>query len=154
MFHIVLIAPEIPQNTGTVGRLCVCTDAALHLIEPLGFELSESRIRRAGMDYWQYLNLQVYKNWDDFIVRNQPPRLLFASTKGNKNVYDVKFMADDFLVFGNESSGLPPHFYERYAAQLFTIPMPGQHARSHNLANAVSIVLYEALRQTLYTGGS
>lgn len=147
MLHIVLVAPEIPQNTGTIGRLCVCTDAHLHLVEPLGFSLDESRIRRAGLDYWQYLALTVYRSWNEFLGKNPTRRLLFASTRGCRNLFDVSFRDEDALVFGNESSGLPAPFYERYRDDLFTIPMPGMHARSHNLANAASVVLYEALRQ-------
>ena len=150
MFHIVLVAPEIPQNTGTIGRLCVCTDAVLHLVRPLGFSLAESRIRRAGLDYWKFLDLRVHETWSDFLAAARPERMVFASTKGGRSVYECAFAAGDYLVFGNETSGLPPSFYSRYADSLYLIPMPGQHARSHNLANAVSIVLYEALRQADY----
>lgn len=147
MFDIVLVAPEIPQNTGTIGRLCVCTDARLHLIRPLGFSLEESRIRRAGLDYWQFLDLHVYDTWEQFLAEAAPERTFFLSTKAERSVYDCVFREGDFMVFGQESSGLPPSFYTAYADRMFTIPMPGQHARSHNLANAVSIVLYEGLRQ-------
>ncbi len=153
MFHIVLVAPEIPQNTGTIGRLCVCTDARLHLIRPLGFSLDEARIRRAGLDYWPYLDLHVYEAWEDFLAQARPGRMFFCSTKTERSVYQVRFAEDDWLVFGNEGSGLPPAFYERYREHLVTIPMPGRHARSHNLANAVSIALYEALRQTRWAQG-
>ena len=147
MLHIVLIAPEIPQNTGTIGRLCVCTGARLHLLRPLGFSLDESRIRRAGLDYWRFLDLRVHDNWDEFLAAKPPGRLFFASTRGGENLYRARFRDHDCLVFGNESSGLPPSFYERYRERLYRIPMPGEHPRSHNLANAVSIALYEALRQ-------
>lgn len=147
MFHIVLVAPEIPQNTGTIGRLCVCTDARLHLVRPLAFSLDEARIRRAGLDYWPHLDLHVHEAWDDFLAAACPARLFFCTTKTSRSLYDVRFAAGDALVFGNETSGLPAPFYERYRDDLLTIPMPGAHARSHNLANAVSIVLYEALRQ-------
>jgi tRNA (cytidine/uridine-2'-O-)-methyltransferase len=147
MFHIVLIAPEIPQNTGTIGRLCVCTATPLHLVRPLAFSLDEARIRRAGLDYWPHLDLHVHDTWDDFLAATAPRRLFFCSTQSQRSLYRVCFEAGDALVFGNESSGLPPAFYERYRDDLLTIPMPGPHARSHNLANAVSIVLYEALRQ-------
>jgi tRNA (cytidine/uridine-2'-O-)-methyltransferase len=146
-FNIVLVAPEIPQNTGTIGRLCVCTDSRLHLVKPLGFSLDESRIRRAGLDYWPYLDLEVYEDWDEFMERNQPQRLSLLSTKATTSLYDTEFAPGDWLVFGNESSGFPPDFYRRYQDKLFLIPMPGQHMRSHNLANAVSIALYEAMRQ-------
>ncbi len=148
MFHIVLIAPEIPQNTGTIGRLCVCTDARLHLIRPLGFSLDASRVKRAGLDYWHHVDLHVHESWPDFLATARPERLAYLTTKTTRTAYDYAFQDGDFLVFGNETSGFPPAFYEEYADSLFTIPMPGRHARSHNLANAVSIVLYEALRQT------
>ncbi len=147
MFNIVLVAPEIPQNTGTIGRLCVCTDTRLHLVKPLGFSLDESRIRRAGMDYWQHLPLQVHETWEAFLQAVRPGRMMFASTKCSQSIYDYRFQDGDYLVFGNESSGLPSELYERYADSLYTIPMPGEHQRSHNLANSVSIVLYEGLRQ-------
>lgn len=147
MFNIVLIAPQIPQNTGTIGRLCVCTGARLHLIKPLGFELDESRIRRAGMDYWQFLDLAVYDHWAAFESIHPEGRFMFASTKGNGSIYSWQFEDNDFLIFGNEGNGLPSEFYSRYTDCLRTIPMPGPHARSHNLANSVSIVLYEGLRQ-------
>ena len=150
-FNIVLVAPEIPQNTGTIGRLCVCTDCRLHLVRPLGFQTDEASVRRAGLDYWHHLALQIHDDWEAFLAAARPGRLHFASTKGVRGLYDLRFAPDDFLVFGSESSGLPPAFYGRYAAELFTIPMPGRHARSHNLANAVSIVVYEALRQTEFS---
>jgi len=148
MLHVVLVAPEIPQNTGTIGRLCVCTDTRLHLVRPLAFSLDEARIRRAGLDYWPYLDLHVHDTWEAFLAGATPRRLLFCSTRSQRSIYSARFGDGDALVFGNESRGLPPAFYERYRDDLFTIPMPGAHARSHNLANAVSIVLYEALRQT------
>jgi tRNA (cytidine/uridine-2'-O-)-methyltransferase len=151
MFQVVLVAPEIPQNTGTIGRLCVCTDTPLHLVRPLAFSLDEARIRRAGLDYWPHLDLHVHDSWDDFLRAAAPHRLWFCTTKTNRSLYEVQFAPGDTLVFGNETSGLPPPFYERYRDALVTIPMPGAHARSHNLANAVAIVLYEGLRQVCWT---
>jgi len=145
-FNVVLIMPEIPQNTGTIGRLCVATGTALHLIKPLGFSLDDKYVKRAGMDYWQFLDLTIYENWQEFLERNQPQRMYFVSTKGKKAHWDIGYKPDDFLVFGRESSGLPPEFYETYQNDLITIPMPGKFHRSLNLANAVSIVLYEAMR--------
>lgn len=147
MIDIVLVAPEIPQNTGTIGRLCVCTDTRLHLIRPLGFDLDESRIRRAGMDYWQFLDLQVHDDWEAFLEARKPGRMILATTKTDTSIYTWQYADGDCLVFGNEGGGLPPELYVRYADALRTIPMPGKNARSHNLANSVSIVLYEALRQ-------
>ena len=149
MFHVVLVAPEIPQNTGTIGRLCVCTDTRLHLIKPLGFSLDEARIRRAGLDYWPWLDLHVHEDWEAFLAAAtpEPQRMFFISTKADASIYATEFQDGDWLIFGRESSGLPPEFYSRYRGQLRTIPMPGEHCRSHNLANAVSIALYEGLRQ-------
>ncbi len=147
-FNIVLMAPEIPQNTGTIGRLCVCTDARLHLIEPLGFKIDDAHLRRAGLDYWPYLDWHRYPNWENFLETNHPSRLHFLSSKTDRSFFDCQIEPGDYLVFGNEQHGLPQEFYERYRDNLWTLPMPGAHARCHNLANAASITLYEALRQT------
>lgn len=145
--HIVLVKPEIPHNTGAIGRVCVGLDCALHLIRPLGFHLSDQYLQRAGLDYWKHLRLTVHDSWDDFLQSVKPPRLFFLSTRGTRSLYDCAFQPEDALVFGNEGSGLPKEFYVRYSEQLFKIPMPGEHARSINLANAVSIAVYEAFRQ-------
>lgn len=145
--HIVLVNPQIPQNTGSIGRMCVCLDASLHLVRPLGFELDETHLRRAGLDYWPYLDLAVHDTWETFLRDARPPRLFFASTRGSRLYYDFAFREGDFLVFGSETSGLPPALYERHRNQLYTIPMPGRHMRSHNLATSVGIVTYEAYRQ-------
>lgn len=145
-FNIVLVAPEIPQNTGTIGRLCVSTDTRLHLIKPLGFSLEDKYMKRAGLDYWPHLDLAIYENWEQFLEQNPQENLLFISTKGEKCFWDATYQEGDFLVFGRESSGLPREFYDRYRSQLYQIPMNGKFHRSLNLANAVSIVLYEALR--------
>lgn len=145
-FNVVLVMPEIPQNTGTIGRLCVATDTALHLIKPLGYSLDDKYVKRAGMDYWQYLDLTIYENFAEFLERNRPQKMYFVSTRGKKAHWDIPYRPGDFLVFGRESSGLPPEFYETYQDDLITIPMPGKFHRSLNLANAVSIVLYEAMR--------
>jgi len=150
-FHIVLVAPEIPQNTGTIGRLAVSTDAVLHLVDPLGFSLEDKYLKRAGLDYWQFLDLRRHRDWNDFLDSKEAgARLLFFSTHGEKSYFDETYAPGDYLVFGRESAGLPAEFYDRYREDLRLIPMPGTHSRSLNLANAVSIVLYEALRQTLY----
>ncbi len=145
--HIVLVKPEIPHNTGAVGRLCVGLDCPLHLIRPLGFHLSDDYVKRAGLDYWEHLMLTVHDSWDAFLDAVKPPRLFFLSTRGERSLYDCAFAPGDALVFGNEGKGLPREFYERYQDRLFKIPMPGEHARSINLANAVSIAAYEAYRQ-------
>ena len=146
-FNIVLFEPEIPQNTGTIGRLAVSTGSRLHLIEPLGFSLEDKFLKRAGLDYWPKLAPAVYPNWAEFLTANRPERLFFISTHGEKNFFDAEFRPGDYLVFGKESAGLPQEFYERHRDDLWRIPMPGKFSRSLNLANAVSIVLYEALRQ-------
>ena len=150
-FHIVLVAPEIPQNTGTIGRLAVSTDAVLHLVDPLGFSLEDKYLKRAGLDYWRFLDLHRHRDWEEFLGTLEPDaRLLFFSTHGTKSYFDETYRPGDYLVFGRESAGLPKEFYTRYRDGLRVIPMPGEHSRSLNLANAVSIVLYEALRQTMY----
>ena len=146
-FNIILFQPEIPQNTGTIGRLCVSTDTRLHLIEPLGFSLDEKHLKRAGMDYWQYLDLAIYKDWQEFLEKNPDMELYFISTHGTQSYWDTAYPEGCGLVFGRESSGLPKEFYETYQEQLRLIPMEGKFHRSLNLANAASIVLYEALRQ-------
>ena len=150
-FHIVLVAPEIPQNTGTIGRLAVSTDAVLHLVDPLGFSLEDKYLKRAGLDYWHFLDLRRHRDWEEFLgAKEEDARMLFFSTHGERSYFDETYVPGDYLVFGRESAGLPPEFYDRYRDSLRLIPMPGAHSRSLNLANAVSIVLYEALRQTMY----
>ena len=146
-FHIVLFEPEIPQNTGTIGRLAVSTGAKLHLIEPLGFSLEDKYLKRAGLDYWEHLAPARYKNWEEFLNTMRPQRMFFISTHGEKSFFDAEFQPGDFLIFGKESAGLPKEFYASYKDNMWLIPMPGEFSRSLNLANSVSIVLYEALRQ-------
>ncbi len=151
-FEIVLFEPQIPQNTGNIGRLCVNTDTRLHLIEPLGFSLDEKYIRRAGMDYWQYVNLSVHKSWGDFLDGvNDESSLFFFSTKSKKLFWDCPYKPEEngtaYLVFGNEVSGLSEEIYKKYAEKLYTIPMYGEHCRSYNLANSVAIVLFEGIRK-------
>lgn len=145
--HIVLIHPEIPHNTGAIGRICVGLGCPLHLIRPLGFHLSEHYIKRAGLDYWDHLKLSLHDNWQGFLDEVRPNRVFFLSTQGTQSLYTCGFAPGDALAFGSESSGLPKDFYACYAESLFKIPMPGEHARSINLANAVSITAYEAYRQ-------
>lgn len=145
--NIVLVEPQIPHNTGAIGRLCVGLGAALHLVQPLGFAVSDRDLRRAGLDYWEHLDVTIHSDWDAFLAATNPASLCFASTRGTRDIYECKFPAGVFIVFGNETRGLPPDFYPRYADQLFRIPMPGEHARSINLANAASVAIYEAYRQ-------
>ena len=146
-FNLVLFQPEIPQNTGTIGRLAVSTNCKLHLIEPLGFSLEDKFLKRAGLDYWQYLSPTIHAGWEDFLAAENPQRMFFISTHGEKSFFDTEYSIGDYLVFGRESSGLPEEFYEKYQNDMRLIPMPGEHSRSLNLANAVSITLYEAMRQ-------
>lgn len=149
--NIVLLHPEIPHNTGTIGRLCVGLDAALHIIRPIGFNLSDRNLRRAGLDYWPHLRLHVHDSWNAFLEAEAPRRMMLASTKGSTSYLDWRFALGDYVVFGSESSGLPTALYSDHADLLHRIPMPGPHARSINLANAAAIVLYEAYRQMAST---
>jgi tRNA (cytidine/uridine-2'-O-)-methyltransferase len=151
--NIVLVEPQIPHNTGAIGRLCVGLGAALHLIEPLGFDISDRAVRRAGLDYWEHLDVTIHSDWDAFLEATNPATLCFASTKGTRDLFECQLPAGIFIVFGNETSGLPPDFYGRYAEQLFKIPQPGEHARSINLANAASVAIYEAYRQQTVGSG-
>jgi len=145
--HIVLLHPEIPHNTGAIGRLCVGLGWPLHLVRPLGFSLDERNLRRAGLDYWQHLDARAHDHWDAFLESARPSKLFFASTRGTRSLYDCCFMKNDAICFGSESSGLPKDFYGRYCEDLFQIPMPGPYARSLNLANAAAVCMYEAWRQ-------
>ena len=146
-FNRTLFEPEIPQNTGSIGRLCVSTGCRLHLIEPLGFSLEDKYLKRAGMDYWNKLDYTIYPDWTKFLDSNPDAVLHFFSTHGDTSFYDVKYSPGDYLVFGKESAGLPEEFYEKYRDRMRIIPMPGKFYRSLNLANSVSIALYEAMRQ-------
>ena len=145
-FNMVLICPEIPPNTGNIGRLCVNTNTALHLVKPLGFSLDDKYIRRAGMDYWQYLDLTVHESVEDFLKFSEGSSRYFFSTKVEQTIYNCPFGDGSFLVFGNEGSGLPKNFYEKFREDTYTIPMAGNRARSLNLANSAAIVLFEGLR--------
>jgi tRNA (cytidine/uridine-2'-O-)-methyltransferase len=148
MFHIILHQPEIPQNTGSIGRLCVNNDCRLHLIHPLGFDTSDYYLRRAGLDYWEKLAPTHYEDWSDFRRRNADMRLWFFSTKGDRKHTDVAWQDGDGLVFGRETRGLPEDLLTQHPDHLVRIPMLGEHSRSLNLAQAVAIGLYEGLRQT------
>jgi tRNA (cytidine/uridine-2'-O-)-methyltransferase len=145
--HIVLHQPEIPANTGNIGRTCVATDTPLHLIEPLGFRLDEKSIKRAGMDYWEHLKLSRYINYADFLEKNPGAKIWYATTKAEKSYTDVSFGPDDFIMFGKESAGIPEEILVENRERCIRIPMCGK-IRSLNLSNSVAIVLYEALRQT------
>jgi tRNA (cytidine/uridine-2'-O-)-methyltransferase len=144
--NIVLISPEIPQNTGNIGRLCVNTDTTLHLVRPLGFSLEDKYIKRSGMDYWKYLDLKVHDSVEEFLEYSKGKACYFFSTKTKQSYLECEFVLDSYLIFGNEGSGFPSFFYDEFYPHIYTIPMPGKHARSLNLANSVAIVLYEALK--------
>jgi tRNA (cytidine/uridine-2'-O-)-methyltransferase len=153
MFHVVLVEPEIPPNTGNVGRLCLAAGAHLHLIRPLGFSLDDRALRRAGLDYWHEVKVTV---WESFAALQaaQPrdARWFFLTTKATRVYWDAEFRAGDFLVFGRETKGLPESLLAAHPERCLTIPMPGS-TRSLNLATSVGIVLYEALRQQLMVDG-
>ena len=145
--HVVLYMPEIPPNTGSVARLCAATLTPLHLIEPLGFKIDDKHLKRAGLDYWEFVELQLHESWDQFINNIQAARLLYFSKKAERSYTTVAYREDDYLVFGPETRGLPEHLLAANAQCSFRIPMMGHGVRSLNLSNAVSIVLYEGLRQ-------
>lgn len=144
--NIVLHEPEIPANTGNIGRTCVATGTVLHLIEPLGFHLDEKKIKRAGMDYWDKLDVRIYVNFEEFLKVNNNPKIYMATTKAHQNYTDVHYEQDAFIMFGKESAGIPEEILVDYESTCVRIPML-ESIRSLNLANSVSIVLYEALRQ-------
>ena len=144
--NIVLHQPEIPANTGNIGRTCVATGTRLHLIEPLGFRLSEKEIRRAGMDYWEHLDVTRYVNYNTFLEQNPGGRIWYATTKAKRIYSQVQFEADDYIMFGKESPGIPEELLVENEARCIRIPML-EEIRSLNLSNSVAIVLYEALRQ-------
>jgi tRNA (cytidine/uridine-2'-O-)-methyltransferase len=147
VFNIVLVTPQIPNNTGAIGRLCVNTDSSLHLIKPLGFDITEKAVRRAGLDYWEKLDLHIYENLDEFFEKNQnSSRFFFATTKTDKPYFQTEFKKGDFIFFGSETAGLPKDILEKYPNQCLTIPM-SREGRSLNLAISTGIVLYDAIRQ-------
>ena len=147
MLHIVLIEPEIPPNTGNVGRLCLATGAHLHLVKPLGFSIGDRELKRAGLDYWKDVRVTVWESFADLqAAQPEDARYFFLTTKTERAYWDARFHDGDFLVFGRETKGLPDALLERHAGRCLTIPMSGG-TRSLNLATAVGIVLYEAVRQ-------
>ena len=151
MLNIVLFEPEIPQNTGNIGRTCVATNTRLHLIEPLGFRLNDKTLKRAGMDYWSDLDVTRYDDFNDFMERNPGAKIYMATTKA-PNVYtEVNYEPDCYIMFGKESAGIPEEILVHHKENSIRIPMVGD-IRSLNLSNSVAIVLYEALRQNNFTG--
>lgn len=144
--NIVLFEPEIPLNTGNIGRTCVATGTKLHLIEPLGFKLSEKEIKRAGLDYWDKLDVTVYDDFEDFLNKNPGAKIYMASTKARHIYTEVNYEPDCFIMFGKESAGIPEEILLQHESTTVRIPMIGD-IRSLNLSNSVAIVLYEAIRQ-------
>lgn len=144
--NIILHQPEMPANTGNIGRTCVATNSTLHLIEPLGFRLTSKDLKRAGMDYWEQLDVRRYMNFADFLEQNPNAKIWMATTKAKKVYTEVSFGPDDFIMFGKESAGIPEEILVDYEETCIRIPMVND-IRSLNLSNSVSIVLYEALRQ-------
>ncbi|HJA43654.1 tRNA (cytidine(34)-2'-O)-methyltransferase [Lachnoclostridium sp. An118] len=151
MLNIVLHEPEIPANTGNIGRTCVAAGARLHLIEPLGFRLDEKSLKRAGMDYWKDLDVTTYIDYQDFLEKNPGAKLYMATTKAPRIYTDVRYEPDCYIMFGKESAGIPEEILVDHPETCVRIPMMG-HIRSLNLGNSVAIVLYEALRQNGFEG--
>ncbi len=151
MLNIVLVEPEIPQNTGNIARTCACTNTRLHLVRPLGFDVSEKSIRRAGLDYWDKVDIVYYDNLDDFFAKNEGATFFLASTKAKQSYTEVKYPDGSFILFGKETKGLPESLVFGNLDKAVRIPMYGS-LRSLNLSNSVAIVLYEALRQNDFFG--
>jgi tRNA (cytidine/uridine-2'-O-)-methyltransferase len=151
--HIVLYEPDIPGNTGNVGRSCVATGSTLHLVGKLGFSLDDAHVKRSGLDYWEKVNLVKYKDWESFL--NSVPSgasFYFFSKKAKRDYWEATFTPESYLIFGCETSGLPAPIHERYPSQLYRIPMLPDSVRSLNLSTSVGVVLYEALRQITVHG--
>ncbi|HHT63462.1 MAG: tRNA (uridine(34)/cytosine(34)/5-carboxymethylaminomethyluridine(34)-2'-O)-methyltransferase TrmL [Bacillota bacterium] len=144
--HVVLVEPEIPANTGNISRTCAVTGTSLHLVKPLGFSVDDKHLKRAGLDYWDYLDLHYYDSFQELRDKYPQHRFFFATTKGIKTYTDFSFHRDDFLVFGKETAGLPMELLKANWEHCMRIPM-GRQLRSLNLSNSVAIILYEALRQ-------
>lgn len=145
--NIVLFEPEIPQNTGNIARTCVLTNSKLHLIKPLGFSLDEKHLKRAGLDYWQYLDMEIYESYEELREKYKDSTFYFSTTKGSKIYTDVQYKTGDFVVFGRESAGLPDRIRNSNTENLIRVPMLETSTRSLNLSNTVAILAYEALRQ-------
>lgn len=151
MFHIVLVEPEIPQNAGNIARTCAATGTALHMIRPLGFEVSDKYLKRAGLDYWNLVNISYYDSFEELREKYKNARFFYFTTKARRRHSDVKFQDGDFLVFGKETKGLPEELLMQNEETCLRIPMFSE-ARSLNLSNSAAIAVYEALRQTDYEG--
>lgn len=146
MLNVVLLEPEMPANTGNIGRTCCATGVKLHLIEPLGFKINDKMLKRAGLDYWEHLDYEIYDNYQDFLDKNPGAKVYMATTKAKHRYTDVKYGPNDFIMFGKESAGIPEEILVENEENCIRIPMNAK-IRSLNLSNSVAIVLYEALRQ-------
>ena len=149
--NIVLHEPEIPQNTGNISRTCAVTHSTLHLIKPLGFSVDDKYLKRSGLDYWQYLDVRYYENFEDFIEKNPGAKIYMATTKAKKIYTDVSYSENDYIMFGKESAGIPEELLVENEEACILIPMLDE-IRSLNLSNSAAIVLYEALRQNRFDG--
>lgn len=149
VFNIVLVSPVIPQNSGNIGRLSAASSCKLHFVKPLGFELTDRYLKRAGLDYWPEVKYVVHESWQDFLATESPPqeRLALFSTHGTRSYYEIPFEQGQYLIFGSETAGLAPEFHEQFPEQRFRIPIDNKNIRSLNLANAVAITVYEGRRQ-------
>lgn len=151
--HIVLVEPEIPPNTGNIARTAAATDSVLHLVKPLGFRIDDRSLKRAGLDYWPYVKLEVHESLDEFMAEYEGRRMWLATTKGGRNYTDVQYQDEDMILFGRETAGLPRNFIAAHADQAVRIPMSANtRLRSFNLSNSVIVVLFEALRQLDFPG--
>jgi len=151
-FQVVLVSPEIPPNTGNIARMCAATGSRLHLIEPMGFKITDAKLKRAGLDYWDSIKPETHANWDAFIAAVKPRRLWLFSTSGKQSLYDVNFEPDDALVFGCETRGLPEELLGKYSDRVVVLPIRTDHVRSLNLSTTAGIAVYEALRQAQGNG--
>ena len=148
-FHIVLVEPEIPPNTGSIARLCGATDVVLDLVHPLGFSVDDKHLKRAGLDYWPYVDIRNWQNLDTFLAAHDERKLYFFTTKVDKPYFEADFTSGSCLIFGKETKGLPLEIIELYKDRCYTIPMGNEHIRSLNLAMCAGIVVYEAIRQNI-----
>ena len=145
-FNIVLLEPEIPMNTGNIGRLSLASGSTLHLVKPFGFELNDKRLKRAGLDYWKHVTLEIYEDKDEFFLKNRGENMVYFSSSASKDYCSIKYEDNMFFIFGKESVGLSKEILSKNSNQLYKIPIHSKYIRSLNLANAVSVVVYEGLR--------
>ena len=152
-FNIVLVAPEIPNNTGNIGRLSLASGSVLHLVKPFGFELSDTRLKRAGLDYWKHLTVKTYESLEEFLEVHKDKKMVYLSSAAKQSYVSIDYVDDLFFVFGKESVGLPKNLIANNSDKCYKIPIHSPHVRSFNLANAVSIVVFEGLRSLEVSNG-